>query len=432
MQVSVESTSGLGRKLTVQVPAAEIDSEVESRLKRIGRTAKIKGFRPGKVPLKVLRQHYGAQAHQEVVGEVVQSSYNAALNQEKLNPAGNPKIQPGRIEAGKDLEYVATFEIYPEVVFEPMDKLKVERPVAEIGEQDVTDMIEKLRKQRSEWDVVERAAADEDRVTVDFDGKLDGESFDGGKAENYTVVLGEGRMLADFEDGIKGLKAGEKRDITVQFPEDYQAENLKGKAAVFAISVSKVEQARLPELDDEFVKAFGIAEGGVEAFLEEVRGNMRRELEQAVRSQMKEAVMNCLVELNPIEVPAALVDSEIHSLQHDAGRRMGISDHDKLPPREVFEDTARKRVTIGLLIAEVIRQNKLELDAAKVDEKLVQLTADYDDAENMIKMYRSNAKAMGQVQNLVMEEQVVDWLLEQASVSEKQTTFKELMKLEAE
>jgi len=432
MQVSVESTSGLGRKLTVQVPAAEIDSEVESRLKRIGRTAKIKGFRPGKVPLKVLRQHYGTQARQEVVGEVVQSSYNAALNQEKLNPAGNPKIQPGRMEAGQDLEYVATFEIYPEVVFEAMDKLQVERPVAEIAEDDINDMIEKLRKQRSEWDLVEREAADGDRVTVDFDGKLDGEAFDGGKAENYTVELGEGRMLADFEEGIKGLKAGENREITVQFPEDYQAENLKGKAAVFAISVSKVEQRRLPELDEEFVKAFGIEEGGIEAFMDEVRGNMNRELEQAIRLQMKESVMNRLLELNPIEVPAVLVDAEVHSMQHEAGRRMGISDHSKLPPHDAFEDGARKRVTIGLLIAEVIRQNKLVLDAARVNEKLVQLTHDYDDAENMIKMYRSNAKAMGQVQNLVMEEQVVDWLLEQASVSEKQTTFKELMKLDTE
>jgi trigger factor len=432
MQVSVESTSGLGRKLTVQVPAAEIDSEVESRLKRIGRTAKIKGFRPGKVPLKVLRQHYGVQARQEVVGEVVQSSYNAALSQEKLNPAGNPQIQPGRMDAGQDLEYVATFEVYPEVVFESMDKLQIERPVADIAEDDIKDMIEKLRKQRCEWDPVERAAADGDRVTVDFDGKLDGEPFEGGKAENYTVVLGEGRMLADFEEGIKGMQAGETRDITVQFPEDYQAENLKGKAAVFTISVSKVEQSRLPEVDEEFVKAFGIDEGGVEAFMNEVRGNMKRELEQAVRFQMKESVMDRLLELNPIEVPAVLVDAEVHSMQHEAGRRMGISDHSKLPPRDAFEDSARKRVTIGLLIAEVIRQNKLELDAARVDEKLVQLTADYDDAENMIKMYRSNAKAMGQVQNLVMEEQVVDWLLEQASVSEKQTTFKELMKLEAE
>lgn len=432
MQVSVESTSGLGRKLTVQVPAAEIDSEVESRLKRIGRTAKIKGFRPGKVPLKVLRQHYGVQARQEVVGEVVQSSYNAALSQEKLNPAGNPQIQPGRMDAGQDLEYVATFEVYPEVVFESMDKLQIERPVADIAEDDIKDMIEKLRKQRCEWDPVERAAADGDRVTVDFDGKLDGEPFEGGKAENYTVELGEGRMLADFEEGIKGMQAGETRDITVQFPEDYQAENLKGKAAVFTISVSKVEQSRLPEVDEEFVKAFGIDEGGVEAFMNEVRGNMKRELEQAVRFQMKESVMDRLLELNPIEVPAVLVDAEVHSMQHEAGRRMGISDHSKLPPRDAFEDSARKRVTIGLLIAEVIRQNKLELDAARVDEKLVQLTADYDDAENMIKMYRSNAKAMGQVQNLVMEEQVVDWLLEQASVSEKQTTFKELMKLEAE
>jgi trigger factor len=432
MQVSVESTSGLGRKLTVQVPAAEIDSEVEKRLKHVGRTAKIKGFRPGKVPMKVLRQHYGHQAHQEVVGEVVQSSYNAALAQEKLNPAGNPHIEPGRIETGHDLEYVATFEVYPEVVFEPMDKIKVERPVAEIVEDDVNEMLEKLRKQRCEWDEAERAAADGDRVTVDFDGKLNGESFEGGKAENYAVVLGEGRMLADFEEGIKGLKAGESRDITVSFPEDYQAEKLRGKDAVFSIWVKKVEQSRLPEIDEDFVKAFGVEAGTVEAFMEEVRGNMNRELEQAVKFKMKESLMDRLLEINPIELPAALVDQEVHNMQHDAGRRMGISDHSKLPPRQVFEDGARKRVAIGLLMAELIRQNKLELDPARVDAKLEQLTADYDDSENMIKMYRGNAQAMGQVQNMAMEEQVVDWLLEQVSVTDKKSSFRTLMNLDAE
>ena len=431
MQVSVESTSGLERKLTVQVPATEIDTEVEKRLTRLGRTAKIKGFRPGKAPMKVLRQNYGAQAHQEVVGEVLQSSYGKALQQEKLNPAGNPRIEPTSMGPGKDLVYVATFEVYPEVAFAPLEKIKVGRPVAEIAEEDVTEMLTNLRKQRSEWDESDAAAADETRATIDFEGKLDGELFDGGKAEDYTFVMGEGRMLADFEEGIKGMKAGETRDITVNFPEDYQAENLKGKEAVFAITMKKVETRRLPEIDDEFAKAFGVEEGGVDAFMEEVRGNMSRELAQAVKQRMKDALMDSLVEANPIEIPGALVEQEIASLQQDAGRRMGIQDQAKLPGRELFEDTARKRVTVGLLIGEVIRQNELKLDNTRVDEKLVQLTQDYDDAENMIKMYRGNAQAMGQVQNLVMEEQVVDWLLEKVSVSDKKTTFKELMNLDA-
>jgi trigger factor len=432
MQVSVESTSGLERKLTVKVPSTEIDTEVEKRLTRLGRTAKIKGFRPGKAPMKVLRQNYGAQAHQEVVGEVLQSSYNAALRQEKLNPAGNPRIEPTSMAPGKDLEYVATFEVYPEVAFEPLDKIKVSRPVAEIADEDVTDMLESLRKQRREWDESDAAAEDGTRATIDFEGKLDGELFDGGKAEDYAFELGEGRMLADFENGIKGMKAGETREITVNFPEDYQAENLKGKEAVFAITVKKVEVSRLPEVDDEFAKAFGVEEGGLEAFMEEVRGNMTRELEQTVKQRMKDALMDALVEQNPIEVPGALVQQEIGSLQKDAGRRMGIQDQGKLPAPELFEETARKRVTVGLLIGEVIRQNELKLDAAKVEEKLVQLTADYDDAENMIKMYRANAQAMGQVQNLVMEEQVVEWLLEKAAVTDKKMTFKELMNLDAQ
>jgi trigger factor len=431
MQVSVESTSGLERKVTVTVPATEIDTEVEKRLTRLGRTAKIKGFRPGKAPMKVLRQNYGAQAHQEVVGEVIQSSYSAALLQEKLNPAGNPRIEPASMAPGKDLEYVATFEVYPEVTFEPLEKIKVSRAVAEIADEDVTEMLESLRKQRSEWDESDAAAEDGTRATIDFEGTLDGELFDGGKAEDYAFVMGEGRMLADFETGIKGMKAGDTRDITVNFPEDYQAENLQGKEAVFAITVKKVETSRLPEVDDEFAKAFGVEEGGLEAFMKEVRGNMSRELEQTVKQRMKDALMDALVQNNPIEVPGALVQQEIGSLQQDAGRRMGIQDQSKLPAPELFAETARKRVTVGLLIGEVIRQNELKLDAAKVEEKLVQLTADYDDAENMINMYRGNAQAMGQVQNLVMEEQVVEWLLEKVTVTDKKTTFKELMKLDA-
>jgi len=431
MQVSVESTSGLERKVTVTVPATEIDTEVEKRLTRLGRTAKIKGFRPGKAPMKVLRQNYGAQAHQEVVGEVIQSSYSAALLQEKLNPAGNPRIEPASMAPGKDLEYVATFEVYPEVTFEPLEKIKVSRAVAEIADEDVTEMLESLRKQRSEWDESDAAAEDGTRATIDFEGTLDGELFDGGKAEDYAFVMGEGRMLADFETGIKGMKAGDTRDITVNFPEDYQAENLQGKEAVFAITVKKVETSRLPEVDDEFAKAFGVEEGGLEAFMKEVRGNMTRELEQTVKQRMKDALMDALVQNNPIEVPGALVQQEIGSLQQDAGRRMGIQDQSKLPAPELFAETARKRVTVGLLIGEVIRQNELKLDAAKVEEKLVQLTADYDDAENMINMYRGNAQAMGQVQNLVMEEQVVEWLLEKVTVSDKKATFKELMKLDA-
>jgi trigger factor len=431
MQVSVESTSGLERKVTVTVPATEIDTEVEKRLTRLGRTAKIKGFRPGKAPMKVLRQNYGAQAHQEVVGEVIQSSYSAALLQEKLNPAGNPRIEPASMAPGKDLEYVATFEVYPEVTFEALEKIKISRAVAEIADEDVTEMLESLRKQRSEWDESDAAAEDGTRATIDFEGTLDGELFDGGKAEDYAFVMGEGRMLADFETGIKGMKAGDTRDITVNFPEDYQAENLQGKEAVFAITVKKVETSRLPEVDDEFAKAFGVEEGGLEAFMKEVRGNMTRELEQTVKQRMKDALMDALVQNNPIEVPGALVQQEIGSLQQDAGRRMGIQDQSKLPAPELFAETARKRVTVGLLIGEVIRQNELKLDAAKVEEKLVQLTADYDDAENMINMYRGNAQAMGQVQNLVMEEQVVEWLLEKVTVTDKKTTFKELMKLDA-
>jgi len=429
MQVSVETTSGLERKMTVQVPASEVDQEVEKRLQKVGRTAKIKGFRPGKVPMKVLRQQYGEQVRQEVLGDVVQSSFSQAVVKQELNPAGGPQIQFGANQQGKDLEYTAVFEVYPEVSFGPLEKIKVERPVAEITDADLDGMIDNLRRQRLVWDDVERAARDGDRLTVDFEGTLDGVPFDGGKADDFVVTLGEGRMLEDFEKGLSGMKAGESKEVKVSFPADYHAEDLKGKEAVFTISAKKVEQSRLPELDEEFVKSFGVDEGGVEAFKAEVRGNMEQEMAQAVKARLRESVLDALAENNEVDLPKALVHREIHQLQHDAGRRMGITDHSKLPPAEPFEEPARKRVKLGLLIGELIRQNGLELDRSRVEQKLDELTSTYGEREKMLSMYRSNAQAMAQVESMVMEEQVVEWLLEQVKVSDKQTSFKELMKL---
>jgi len=429
MQVSVETTSGLERKMTVQVPASEVDQEVEKRLQKVGRTAKIKGFRPGKVPMKVLRQQYGEQVRQEVLGDVVQSSFSQAVIKQELNPAGGPQIQFGANQQGKDLEYTAVFEVYPEVTFKPLEKIKVERPVAEITDADLDSMIDNLRGQRLVWDEVERAAQDGDRLTVDFEGTLDGVAFDGGKANDFVVTLGEGRMLEDFEKGLAGMKAGESKEVKVSFPGDYHAEDLKGKDAVFTISAKKVEQSRLPELDEEFVKSFGVDEGGVEAFKAEVRGNMEQEMAQAVKARLRESVLDALAENNEVDLPKALVHREIHQLQHDAGRRMGITDHSKLPPAEPFEAPARKRVKLGLLIGELIRQNGLELDRARVDQKLDELASNYGEREKMLSMYRGNPQAMAQVESTVMEEQVVEWLLEQVKVSDKTTSFKDLMKL---
>jgi trigger factor len=395
MMVSVETVGGLERRMKVQVPAERIEKEVDSRLQRVGKTAKIKGFRPGKVPMKVIRQRYGGQVRQEVLGEVMQMSYFEAISQEKLRPAGHPRIEPGNTGQGEDLEYVATFEVYPEVALQGHEDLAVEKPVAEIG-------------------------------------KIDGEAFPGGSGEDVPVVLGQGGMLPDFENGLIGMRAGDEKDITVTFPDDYGAENLAGRTADFHVTARRVETQKLPEIDDDFCAAFGIGEGGVAKLREEVLDSMRRELEQTVQSRLKEQIMQGLLDRNEVELPGSLVDDEIRSLREAAARRMGVdpSDPNNLPPRESFEAVAQRRVKLGLLVAEVIRQAGIELDKERVRERVRRLAADYRDPEEVVKLYTGNRQLMDQLEMEVMEEQVVDWLIERAEISEKDIGFKELMRPE--
>ncbi|MGD8965403.1 MAG: trigger factor [Gammaproteobacteria bacterium] len=432
MMVSVETVSGLERRMKVQVPAERIEKEVDTRLERVGRTAKIKGFRPGKVPMKVIRQRYGSQVRQEVLGEVMQMSYFEAISQEKLRPAGHPRIEPGNTDQGHDLEYTATFEVYPEVELKGHEGLQVEKPTAEIGESDIDDMIENLRRQRAEWEETDEAAQTGHRVIVNFEGKLDGEPFPGGSGEDVPVVLGQGGMLPDFESGLTGMKAGDEKDISVSFPEDYGAEQLAGRTADFHVTARRVETQKLPELDEEFCSAFGISEGGVEKLREEVLDSMRRELEQTVHGRMKEQVMRGLLDKNDLELPGSLIEDEIRSLQEAAARRMGVdpADVSQLPPRDSFEETARRRVKLGLLVAEVIRQSGIELDKNRVRDRVRQLAADYRNPEEVVKVYSQNRQLMDQLEMEVMEAQVVDWLLEKAKISEKGISFKELMRPE--
>ncbi|KPK59607.1 MAG: trigger factor [Gammaproteobacteria bacterium SG8_31] len=432
MMVSVETVGGLERRMKVQVPAERIEKEVDSRLQRVGKTAKIKGFRPGKVPMKVIRQRYGGQVRQEVLGEVMQMSYFEAISQEKLRPAGHPRIEPGNTGQGEDLEYVATFEVYPEVALQGHEGLAVEKPVAEIGESDIDDMIDNLRRQRADWEEVDAAAESGHRVIVNFEGKIDGEAFPGGSGEDVPVVLGQGGMLPDFENGLIGMRAGDEKDITVTFPDDYGAENLAGRTADFHVTARRVETQKLPEIDDDFCAAFGIGEGGVAKLREEVLDSMRRELEQTVQSRLKEQIMQGLLDRNEVELPGSLVDDEIRSLREAAARRMGVdpSDPNNLPPRESFEAVAQRRVKLGLLVAEVIRQAGIELDKERVRERVRRLAADYRDPEEVVKLYTGNRQLMDQLEMEVMEEQVVDWLIERAEISEKDIGFKELMRPE--
>jgi len=430
MQVSVESIGKLERRMQVQVPAERVSQEIAARLKNISRTARLNGFRPGKAPLKVIRQQFGSQIHREVIGELLQSSYAEAVTQKQLTPAGSPRIEPQSIDEGQDLKYTATFEVFPEVVLQPMESLEVDRVTADVTESDIDAMIERLRKQQMKYSAVNRGAANGDKVTVDFEGAIDGVSFAGGKGENIAIVLGEGRMLPELEQGLIGATPGEKRDVTVNFPPDYRAAELAGKTASFATEIKTVEEPVLPEIDEEFCKAFGVTEGGLDKLREDVAANMRRELEQALRNRNKAAVMEKLYAANPTEVPNVLIEGQIRDMQVEAMRRAGTKDAAQAPPREPFIEPARRRVALGLLLNDVIRKENLVVDRARVNERLDEMVSAYGDAGAMKRAYMQNAEAMRQVESLALEDQAVDWILEHAKVHEVKSSFKQLMNFE--
>src|SRR5258707_2517189 len=430
MQVSGESIGKLERRMQVQVPAERVSQEVAALLKNISRTARLNGFRPGKAPLKVIRPQFGSQIHREVIGELLQSSYAEAVSQKQLTPAASPRIEPQSMDEGQDLKYVATFEVFPELVLQPMESLEVDRVTAEVTESDIDAMIERLRKQQMKYSAVSRAAANGDKVTIDFDGAIDGVAFAGGKGENVAIVLGEGRMLPELEQGLIGAVAGEKRDVTVNFPPDYRATELAGKAAIFATEVKTVEEPVLPEVDEEFCKSFGVTEGGLTKLREDVAANMRRELEQALRNRNKAAVMEKFYAANPTEVPNVLIEGQIRDMQVEAMRRAGTKDAAQAPPREPLVEPARRRVALGLLLNDVIRKENLVVDRNRVNERLEEMVSAYGDAGAMKRAYMQNAEAMRQVESLALEDQAVDWILEHAKVREVQSTFKQLMNFE--
>lgn len=430
MQVSVESISKLERRMQVQVPAERISQEIAARLKKLSRTARLNGFRPGKAPLTVIRRQFGGQIHREVIGELLQSSFAEAVTERQLSPAGNPRIEPQSMDEGQDLKYIATFEVFPEVALRPVDSLELERITASVTDADVDAMIERLRKQQMKYTQVVRTAAAGDKVTIDFLGKIDGIEFSGGKGENIAIVLGERRMLPELEDGLVGAAPGEHRDIIVNFPSDYRAAEIAGKRAEFAVQVKTVEEAVVPELDEEFCQSFGVSDGGIPKLREDVAANMRRELEQNLRNRNKSAVLEKLYEANPLEVPNALLESQIRDMQIETMRRAGTKDVSQAPPREPLIEPARRRVALGLLLNDVIRREKLIVDPKRADERLNEMVGAYGDPAAIKHAYQQNADAMRQVESLALEDQVVDWILAHAKVHERVSSFKDVMNFE--
>ncbi|NAX48048.1 trigger factor [Photobacterium halotolerans] len=428
MQVTVETTEGLERQITITVPAANIEDAVTAQLRKIAKTRRFDGFRPGKAPIKMVARMFGASVRQDVLGEVMQRHYIEAIVKEKINPAGAPTFTPVDMAEGKDLVFKATFEVFPEIELTGLDKIAIEKPAAEVKEEDVAQMLETLRKQQANWAEVDAAADANSRVTIDFTGSIDGEEFDGGKAEAFPLAMGQGRMIPGFEEGIVGKKAGEEFNIEVTFPEDYHAENLKGKAAVFAIKLHKVEAQELPELNEEFVKKFGVEDGSVEGLKAEVRKNMERELKQAVKGRIKDQVLNGLIEQNDIAVPSALIDQEVNTLRQQAVQRFG-GNADNAPelPRELFEEQAKRRVVVGLLLGEVIKAEELKADDERVKALITEMASAYEDPTEVVAYYEKNEQLMNNMRNVALEEQAIDALLAKAQVSEKEVSFNELM-----
>lgn len=422
MQVSVENTSALERRMTVRIPAEQVDSVVKTRLQSMTRTVRLDGFRPGKVPFKVVERKFGPQVRLEALGELISSTYQEAIQQQNLRPAGDPRIEPPQSEGGETLQYVATFEVYPD--FEPaaVSAIKVTRPKAEVTDADVDGMLEKLRKQRVSWESKEDVAALGDRVIIDFEGTIDGESFSGNKASNLPLELGSKTMIDTFEEQLVGAKAAEERSIEVKFPADYSFADVAGKPARFEVKISQVQAARLPELDDSFADSFGISGGGLEGLRAEVRRNMERELGQTIKNKVKRQVFDALMEQNAIDVPRALVSSEVDALARQA-EQQGLQSGG----REAFENEASRRVALGLIIGEIIRRNQLQVDPERVRAEVENLSASYEKPEEVVQYYYSNRDALAGVQSYVMEDIVTDWVLDQAQVTEESATFDSVM-----
>lgn len=429
MQVSVETISGLERKMTVQIPKQRLDSEIQSRLKKLAGTVKIAGFRPGKVPMAEIKRRYGGRVEQEAWGELVQNSYYEALSQEKLRPAGMPQIEPVDSEKNaEEVSYTATFEVYPEITLQGISDISIEKPTVDISDKDIDEMVETIRKQRKEWKEADKQAAEGDRIIIDFSGSIDGEVFEGGQANDYPLELGAKRMIPGFEEQLTGVSAGEEKTISVTFPEQYHSSELAGKAAEFKVTVKKVEESVLPEVNEEFVKLFGISDGGVDAFREQVKSNMAREAQQKVNSEVKKQVMDGLVEKNQPELPKALVDSEIQALMKQQQEMLGAaaSQLDNVDP-SAFEDQARRRVSLGLILNELVKQNDLKVEPAKLREFIETLAAGYEQPDQVVKYYYSDKQRLAEMENIALEEVAVEWVESQATVTEKTVGFQELM-----
>lgn len=427
MQVSVETTSALERKLTVSIPAENVDTEAQKRLQQLARNVKLNGFRPGKVPFKVVKKRFGDSVRHEVLGEMMQQYFYKAIIQEKITPAGAPFVEPVKNEEGEDVEFTATFEVYPEIEAQDMSKVTIEQFTAEVGDEDLNEMLDTLREQRASWSEVKRKAKEGDQVVIDFSGTIEGEEFSGGKAENHELEIGSGAMIPGFEDQLVDTKAGDEKDVTVTFPEDYHAKELAGKEAVFKTTVHKVNKKELPKVG-ELAEALGVEDGNINKMKEDVKANMQRELKNALTSKVKEQVMNALIEAHEVDVPKSAIDGEIDAMRKQMiSQYGGNEDMAANLPASMFEEQATRRVKLGLIIGSVIKSKELKADDEDINNQLEEMASVYEQPEEVINWYKEDKSRLSQIEQLVLEQKVVDSVLADAKVVDKETTFKEIM-----
>lgn len=431
MSFSIDTLEGLQRRATLTVAADKIEAAYKEQLKGYAKNARVDGFRKGKVPHSIIEQRFGLNARQDVLSEEMQRAFFDVVIGEKINLAGRPTFTPNNYQPGQDFTFTATFEVFPEVELKGLENIEVEKPVVEITEADLDKMVDVLRKQQATWAESQEVAKADDRVTIDFIGSVGGEEFEGGKANDFVLAMGQGRMIPGFEDGIVGHKAGEQFDIDVTFPDEYHSENLKGKAAKFAITLKKVENMVLPELTEEFVKKFGNAKS-VEELRAEIKKNMQRELKNAVTNRVKTQVINGLLANNDIDVPSAAVAEEIDVLRQQAVQRFGGKPEMAAQlPAELFEADAKRRVQVGLLLSSVIATNELKVDEKRVEETIAEIATAYEQPAEVVAHYAKNRQLTDNVRNVVLEEQAVEAVLAKAKVTEKTASFDEVMAQQA-
>jgi trigger factor len=426
MQVSVTAVNGLERRLEVTLPGEQVSREVDQRLKQLARTVRLHGFRQGKVPLAVVRRQYGSQVHMEAVSDLMERSFSEAVSQQNLRPAAGPRLEPLQVEPGSELRYAAVFEVLPQITVKPLESISIERPIATVSTEDVDQMIESMRRQKPIFTPVERPAGNGDRVWINYEGRIDGELFPGGKGDDLKVILGAGSVLKELDEALHGMQVGESKTVDAHFPADYGAKSVAGKAAVFQVSVTKIESQTLPEVDAAFAESFGVTEGGVEELRNGVKLSMEREVSEAAHARVRNQLLDALYQANPLELPRVLIDEQIRELQVQMLRRAGVQQLDQLPPKEPYEEPARRRVALGLLMGEIVRSQALRVERSRVAARLEALVATHPDPEAAKRQYLQSREAMEQIESAALEDQAIEWLLTQVKVTDKPATFRKL------